>query len=129
MEITKINPSDTIKISPRSWTVKTENGKKKGVIAGIVPLMQMSVGKIYEVTKLLKKYGLEKYRGNIFVSNTGQLYYPHDLGNIMFYNNQIKALGMCLVPDEYKKQLEYEKVVDTIRQTEIITVVDCIFAD
>lgn len=125
MKVTEITWNDSVKINDKSWTVKAENGKTKGVITGISALMKMPVCKISEVTKTLKQYGCENYRGNIFVDAHGKLYYPHDISENQFYDRQIKAFDKSLIESEYNRHLEYENVVNSIRKTEI-TVIDCI---
>lgn len=125
MKITDIAWNDSVKINAKSWTVKAENGKTKGVITGITPLMRMPVCKISEVTKTLKQYGCEKYRGNIYIDTNGKIYYPHDISGNQFYDRQIKAFGKPLIESEYHQHCEHESIVNSIRKTEIITVIDC----
>lgn len=124
MKVTEITLNDSVKINAKSWTVKDANGKTKGVITGIIPVMRMSLGKIAEVTKRLKQFGCEKYRGNMYIDANGKIYYPHDISGNQFYDRQIKAFGKPLIESEYNKHLESENVVNSIRQTEI-TVIDC----
>lgn len=125
MKVTEITWNDSVKINAKSWTVKNASGKTKGVITGITPLMKMSIGKICEITKKLKQYGCENYRGNIFVDAHGKLCYPHDISGNQFYDREIKAFGKPLIESEYNRHLEYENVINSIRKTEI-TVIDCI---
>lgn len=131
MKITEIEKTDSIKISRTSWTVKNSNTlKTKGVIRGIIPIMQLQPSKLFSMHRVLCDNGLNEYRGNIYTDGRN-LYYPHNVTD--FYEMQlkqfghilIKQFGHILIESEYQRYLEHEKIVDELRKNPFLTVIDC----
>lgn len=123
MKITEIEKTDSIKISRTSWTVKNSNTlKTKGVIRGIIPIMQLQSSKLFSMHRVLCDNGLNEYRGNIYTDGRN-LYYPHNVTD--FYEMQIKQFAHILIEEEYQRYLEHEKIVDELRKNPVLTVIDC----
>jgi hypothetical protein len=123
MKITEIEKTDFIKIHRTSWTVKDSNTLKiKGLIRGIIPIMQLQPSKLFSMHRLLDDNGLKEHRGNIYTDGRN-LYYPHNVTD--FYEMQIKQFGHILIEEEYQRYLEYEKIVDELRKNPVLTVIDC----
>lgn len=123
MKITEITRDDYMKISANSWTVKHAHTlKTKGVIRGITPIMKLQARKLFDIHQVLKKYGIEKYRGNIY-SDGDNLYYPHNVSD--FYEQQIARFGKVFDEKGYNAYLAKEKEIDELRNCPILTVIDC----
>lgn len=129
MKITDIKPTDNVKISRNSWTVKGDNLKTKGVIRNITKIMQLPARKLFDLHTQLKKHEIVEYRGNIYINADGELFYPHHVSN--FYEKIKENVGeekfneLWGESESYKNYLAYEAEVDNLRNCPILTVIDC----
>lgn len=124
-----------LKFSAHSITVKTswENGgKTKGIIRDVTNVMDMPFIAQVDLNKLLKtllvNHGISSRNNGIaksaFYISGKQYYYLHNMNTFDFYENQINNLGSPICPDEYARHIEHEKIVDDLRKTGLVTVID-----
>ena len=91
--------------------------------------MQLPSRKLFDLHSQLKKHGIEKYRGNIYINADGELFYPHNVSN--FYEKIKENVGeekfneLWGESESYKNHLAHEAEVDNLRNCPILTVIDC----
>lgn len=130
MEITEIKPTDEIKVSKNSWTVK-RNGKTVGIIRNITSFSVLNAtnSKItFEVYGKIKKYFNREARINSgsFFEKSGKLYYLYSMKEEIFYNNQLENFGKPLSPDDYERFLVRKNAIEEMSKSGEITVVSAL---
>lgn len=116
-----------VKISPRSITIKTEDGKTAGVVRNTCKFKELQINKQMEFFKILKASGIwgSGFMDGV-VFHDGKLYYLHNLKPLEVYERYF-ASDPAAWEEETRRYNERKAAAE--KMTQYCTVIPCYIMD